>query len=282
MNDEIILSNQICRLILSGRISVFDLDKSIQVYDIRFCLSELTKIKAAGMDVWDTLNRIIVQLTAIDDILEREIKLTQLFQYCEEQDMLFQKFNPFYCHQREIKYYEEMIVKYQENVIKQKAEMTALSIDKAVVAFMVKHLSQCTHVIELQKHEKYADIFLIKYKDKPIMKYTESEIFLYRLYGDETVELCIQIRIHEEELSIKLCDILSTNKSCGYGSIMISFLKRYAGARGKVKICGSMSPFDLRTHGDLLIHFYQKHGFKISESVNGWKPIEFYLEGKRD
>jgi hypothetical protein len=272
-----LLTNQICSLIKCGKISVFNINKKIRVYDIQFYLSELTKVKNCRDKLNNTAAKIINELTEIDDILIREILLSKIFIYCEEYDMDIKNLNPFYRYQCEIQFYKQKILKYEENLLHQRAKDTALCLDENVIKFLTDNLSLHTHLIKLKKHKNYTDAFLVKYQDQPIWRYTSSEIYLYRIYSNGKIEWGTQMQIHEEQFEIKIRDITG-HPNNGFGSIAMDFLKEYGKSRGKIKICGSISPVDLETHHDRVIHYYKKNGFNILNVDNrGWYPIEYYL-----
>lgn len=268
-------------MILTGRISVFDLSQSSRYSESRFYFCELTRVKRSGRNYKDVLKRILFELNGINDILEKEIKLSELFQYCEANGMSLKSFNPFYRQQRELEYYKSEILELTEKLRQQELENTSLRLDKNFTTFLTEYLNQHTHVIAFQKHENYTDIFMIKYKDKPIWNYTASEIYFYRLTNNQKPVHCAHVNLREEPLTVRIGDFIvkSYDINRGYGSILMDYLKEFSEAREKINITGSLSPFDLSTHKERLLHFYRKHGFIISQPDDkGWCSIQYNLK----
>ncbi len=276
-----LLADTICRLLLSGRISVFDLTQLARYYDSRFYFCELTRIKCSGGNYEETLKRILFELTEINDILKKEIMLSQLFKYCEANGMSLRNFNPFYCRQRELEYYKSEILKLTEKLLEQEAKDSSMQLSDGFAAFLSEYLNQHTHVMAFHKYESHTDIFMVKYKDNPIWNYMASEIYFYRLTNNQNPLHCAHVNIKEEALTVRIGDFIvnSYDINRGYGSILMDYLKEFSEARGKVNITGSLSPFDLSTHKERLLHFYKKHDFIISKpNDKGWCSIQCNLK----
>ncbi|MEN6325348.1 MAG: GNAT family N-acetyltransferase [Syntrophomonas sp.] len=65
--------------------------------------------------------------------------------------------------------------------------------------------------------------------------------------------------------SIKICDIKHTLKNQGIGAQLLIYLDEIARESGINKVTGWLSPIDLDTHRERLIHFYEKNGYQIAE-----------------
>jgi GNAT superfamily N-acetyltransferase len=65
--------------------------------------------------------------------------------------------------------------------------------------------------------------------------------------------------------SLLILDIKVNRKEAnrGYGSILLKQLIKNAIENGKESITGTLTPADLLDHGERLVHFYKKHGFKV-------------------
>ena len=282
MSPHRLAAGQICRLILSGRISVFDLSLSVRLSDIRYSQAELTKLRAEGKSGEDCFGRILKDFSKLDDI-QKEIRMSQLFEYCEGQNMFFQKFNPFYRRQRELAFYKSLILKDRESNLKLLEENSRLEADRSVIRFLMEKLSQRTHVMELQPHKDSTDVIAITYQINPEWCYERSNIELYRISREKKAVLPYNARMQiiEDESVVHINDFLVSPVNCGFGSILMAYLKRYAKARGKQKIAGFLSPFDLQSHKERLLHFYRKHNFQISEpDEKGWRAVCYDLYGK--
>lgn len=126
-----------------------------------------------------------------------------------------------------------------------------------------------------------------KYLHQTSLYLREHALESVQLLG--TIDLCFHysddLSYTEEDFTpyayISSIDIFRY-KGQGLGSFLLQVAKEYCFCLGIAKMIGSISYFDLERqqgqYGEMLIHFYQKNGFRVLDTNNNSKKIEIHLK----
>lgn len=133
-------------------------------------------------------------------------------------------------------------------------------------------------ILAIYEHKKYlhqTSLYLRKHTDESV-----------QLLG--TIDLCLH---YSADINNSMSDFIPYayiisldiffNRGLGFGSFLLQAAKKYCFNLGIKRLVGDISCFDLERqqgrYGEMLIHFYQKNGFHVSDSKNNSKRIEIYL-----
>lgn len=72
------------------------------------------------------------------------------------------------------------------------------------------------------------------------------------------------ILFKSSEERIKIVNLNHKKQNQGLGSQMLNYLDELAAIYGINMIFAPLSPIDLRSHGDRLMHFFEKNGYRIT------------------
>jgi len=77
----------------------------------------------------------------------------------------------------------------------------------------------------------------------------------------------------EKEKYLRICDTRYRALNQGIGSEVIAFLEEIARHKQCDRINGWLSPVDLNDHGERLLHFCDKNGFKLTEEKTSYSNV---------
>jgi len=157
-------------------------------------------------------------------------------------------------------------------------------INKYLYNIRLKQLQDCLERIEIEKGMEYQTEKLIKMKNG-------DPAYLVHCTSSENGHVnmgCIHILTHKgpdrslnylvaanEHKYMKIGDIRHEIRNQGIGTQLLVFLDEIAKQEGIYRITAWLSPVDLESHRERLLHFYDKNGYQITQG----KIISMIIEG---